>query len=163
MPEVGKRRYVAVIGPGTVTTAQESAWAEDVGRLLASEGVVVVCGGMTGVMESVAKGASSAGGMVIGILPGERRETGNAYLSVAIPTDMGHARNAIVVRTGDAVIAVGGEWGTLSEIGLALKMGKPVIGLGTWELSKGGMPRQAIEMASDAKDAVARALARIRR
>ena len=91
-------------------------------------------GGLTGVMEAASKGAHEAGGMTIGILPGTDRRDANAYVKVALPTGMGEARNALVVRAADAVIAIGGEWGTLSEIALARKTGKPVVGLGSWEL-----------------------------
>jgi len=111
-------------------------------------------------MEAVSRGASANGGTVIGILPGDERRDGNDFLTYALPTELGHARNALVIRAADAVVAVGGEYGTLSEIGLALKMGKPVIGLGTWELAKDGVPRQAIEAVASPEEAVARALAR---
>jgi uncharacterized protein (TIGR00725 family) len=110
--------------------------AEEVGRLLAEAGAVVVCGGLGGVMHAAARGCASAGGIAVGILPGEDRSAGSAHLSVAISTGLGEARNAIVVRTVDAVVAIGGEFGTLSEIALALRMGKPVIGLSTWPLAR---------------------------
>jgi uncharacterized protein (TIGR00725 family) len=126
--------YVAVCGP-SVTTDDEAAWAEEVGRRLAEAGAVVVCGGLGGVMDAVARGASGGGGAVIGILPGDTRSGASPHLTVAIPTGMGEARNALIARAADAVIAVGGEWGTLSEIALAMKMGTPVVGLSTWELS----------------------------
>lgn len=154
--------YVSVIGPGLSPSSEELAWAEEVGRRLAEAGAVLVCGGLGGVMEAAARGAAGAGGTVVGVLPGESRSEGNPHLTVAVPTDLGHGRNAVVVRTGDAVIAVGGEYGTLSEIGLALKMGRPVIGLGTWELSKGGVRDSSVEIAHDPADAVTRALARAR-
>ena len=125
--------YVAVIGP-SVATDEESARAEEVGRLLATEGAVVVCGGLGGVMEAVARGAARAGGTVVGILPGAHREEANEHVTVAVATGMGEMRNALVVRTADAVIAVGGAYGTLSEIALALRTGVPVVGIGTWEL-----------------------------
>jgi uncharacterized protein (TIGR00725 family) len=103
------------------------------GRLLAEQGHVVICGGLGGVMEAVCCGAREAGGAAVGILPGEK-ESANRYVSIAIATGMGHARNAIVVKSSDAVVALPGEHGTLSEIALALKMGKPVISLGGWRL-----------------------------
>lgn len=159
----GQPIYVSVIGPGEAPAEGDLERAEEVGRLLAEAGAILVCGGLGGVMEAASRGARSAGGTVVGILPGESREDGNAFLTVAIPTELSHARNAIVVRSGDAVIAVGGEYGTLSEIGLALKMGTPVIGLGTWELARGGTRCDAIEVASDPADAVSRALARAAR
>ena len=122
-----------MVGAGVATDAQRSA-AEETGRLLAEAGAAVVTGGLTGVMEGASKGAYEAGGVTIGILPGSDRREANAFVKVAIPTGMGEARNALVVRTADAVIAIGGEWGTLSEIALARKTGKPVVGLGSWEL-----------------------------
>src|SRR5262245_52136521 len=128
--------YVAVCGPDPCTR-EVAEQAEEVGRLLAEAGAVVVCGGHGGVMEAASRGASSRG-MVVGILPGSSRTEGNRYLTVSIPTGMGEMRNALIVRSADAVIAIGGEFGTLSEIALALKIGVPVVGLGTWELSKAG-------------------------
>jgi uncharacterized protein (TIGR00725 family) len=125
--------YVAVCGPATATE-QEEEWAEQVGRRLGEAGAVVVCGGLGGVMDAAARGATGAGGIVIGILPGQDRLGASEHLTVAIPTGMGEARNALIARAADAVIAIGGEWGTLSEIALARKMGKPVVGLQTWEL-----------------------------
>jgi len=123
--------YVAVCGPGSAT-GEEERWAEEVGRRLAEAGAVVVCGGLGGVMDAAARGAAAAGGAVVGILPGEDRLGASEHLSVAIPTGMGEARNAIIARAADAVIAIGGEWGTLSEIALARKMGKQVVGIATW-------------------------------
>lgn len=123
--------YVAVCGPGSAT-AEEERWAEEVGRRLAEAGAVVVCGGLGGVMDAAARGAAAAGGAVVGILPGEDRLGASDHLTVAIPTGMGEARNAIIARAADAVIAIGGEWGTLSEIALARKMGKQVVGIATW-------------------------------
>jgi uncharacterized protein (TIGR00725 family) len=134
--------YVAVCGPSAATDEQR-AWAEELGRRLAEAGAIVVCGGLGGVMDAVAQGAGRAGGTVIGILPGETRAGASPHLTVAIPTGMGEARNALIARAADVVIAVGGEWGTLSEIALARKMGTPVIGLGTWDLGRGGV-RQAV-------------------
>lgn len=109
-------------------------------------------------MEAACRGAGEAGGTTVGLLPGDDRREGNAFLSVAIPTGLGEARNALVVRAADAVIAVAGEFGTLSEIGFALKIGKPVIGIGTWELARAGAPVHAIERVPGAEEAVARAL-----
>lgn len=149
--------YVAVIGPAG-GSERELERAEEVGRLLAREGAVLVCGGLGGVMHAAARGCEAEGGLSIGIVPNDDRDPASPHLTVCIATGMGEARNAIVVRSVDAVIAVGGEFGTLSEIALALKMNKPVIGLDTWELSKGGTPRDAIVRASDPADAVAKAL-----
>ena len=152
-----KELYVAVVGPSAGTPA-ELAIGEAVGRLVAEAGAVLVCGGMGGVMEAAAGGAMKAGGKTVGILPTSSRLEGNPYLTVAVATGMGEARNAIVVRTADVVIAVHGEFGTLSEIALALKMERPVVGLGTWELRKAGESVDAIVRATSAEDAVARAL-----
>lgn len=127
--------YVGVCGPG-LADDREAAWAEEVGRRLAEAGAVVVCGGLGGVMDAVARGTRDGGGTVIGILPGETRAGATEHLTVAIPTGMGEARNAIIARAADVVIAIGGEWGTLSEIALARKMGTPVVGLATWELPR---------------------------
>jgi uncharacterized protein (TIGR00725 family) len=125
--------YVAVVGPSEAT-AEELEKAEAVGRLLAEEGAVVVCGGLGGVMEAAARGAATAGGVVVGLLPGLDRAEANPHVTVAITTGMGEMRNALVVRAADAVVAVGGAYGTLSEIALALRADVPVVGLGTWAL-----------------------------
>lgn len=125
--------YVAVIGPSEATP-DEAQVAEAVGRLLAQRGVVVVCGGLGGVMEAVSRGAAAAGGTVLGILPGSDRTDANQYVTVGISTGMGEMRNVLVVRAADAVIAVGGAYGTLSEIAFALRTGVPVVGVGTWDL-----------------------------
>jgi uncharacterized protein (TIGR00725 family) len=150
--------YVAVCGPARASD-RESAWAETVGRHLAEAGAVVVCGGLGGVMDAVARGARAAGGTVIGILPGETRDGASDHLSVALPTGMGEARNALIARAADAVIAIGGEWGTLSEIALARKMGTPVVGLDTWRVARDGLPSDPITEASSPTEAVERALA----
>jgi len=159
---MSREPYVAVIGPSAGTPA-ELAWGQEVGRLIAEAGAVLVCGGMGGVMEAAAGGCANAGGRSVGILPSESRLDANPYLTVAVATGLGEARNAIVVRTADAVIAIRGEFGTLSEIALALKMGRPVIGLGTWELAKDGVPVDAVVRASDPQDAVKTALQLIER
>ncbi len=135
------------------------ALAEAVGRELADREVTVVCGGLGGVMEAACKGAKSAGGRTIGILPGNDPSDANAYVDIPICTGIGYARNVIVVKTGSAVIAVGGAFGTLSEIGHALADGIPVIGLETWSLPQSGPTSGAIEIAADPVDAVERALA----
>ena len=152
--------YVAVVGPGQPEEPSVLEAAELVGRELARRGAVVVCGGRGGAMEAVCRGAASEGGTAIGILPGDDRSEANEWVTVAIPTGLGELRNGLVVRAADAVIAVGGGFGTLSEIGLALRIGRTVIGLGTWELGRGGRPvGDAIVVARDARDAVERALA----
>lgn len=146
--------YVAVCGPATATE-EEKEWAEEIGRRLAEAGAVVVCGGLGGVMDAAARGAATAGGTVIGILPGDDRLGASEHLTVAIPTGMGEARNALIARAADAVIAIGGEWGTLSEIALARKMGKPVVGLATWAL---GDRTDDLVNADSPEDAARRAL-----
>jgi uncharacterized protein (TIGR00725 family) len=152
-----RETYIAVVGP-SAGTPTELAIGEAVGRGIAQAGAVLVCGGMGGVMEAAAGGCADAGGRSVGILPSDSRLDANPYVTIAVATGMGEGRNAIVVRTADAVIAVHGEFGTLSEIALALKMGEPVVGLGTWELGKDGLPVAAIVAASDAGDAVEKAL-----
>jgi uncharacterized protein (TIGR00725 family) len=138
-----------VVGPGDATAEQEAA-AEEVGRLLARRGAVVVCGGLGGVMEAACRGARGEGGVAVGILPGLDRGAANPHASVAIATGLGEARNALVVRAADSLIAVGGAYGTLAEIALALKAGKPVVGLGTWEIDgveRAEGPESAVEAA----------------
>ena len=153
------RPYIAVIGAGTCDET-EAALAEEVGRLLGRAGALVVCGGLGGVMEGACRGAKAAGGATLGLLPGLDRADANTWVDIAVPTGLGEARNVLVVRIADAVIAIGGEFGTLSEIGFALKTGKPVVGLGTWDL-----PRRpdAIVRASSAAEAVSLALERCKR
>jgi uncharacterized protein (TIGR00725 family) len=124
--------------------------------LLAQRGAVVVTGGLGGVMEAASRGARQAGGTTVGILPGSARTTANAWVEVAIPTGLGEARNALVVRAADALIAIGGEYGTLSEIAFGLKAGKPVIGLGSWAID-------GVQPATDAPAAVDLALAQVGR
>ncbi|MEK6777350.1 MAG: TIGR00725 family protein [bacterium] len=138
--------HIGVIGAGR-NEDKTNLMALEVGREVARAGAVLICGGLGGVMESAARGAREEKGTTVGILPGETRDEANPYIDIPIPTDLGHARNAIVVRASDALIAVGGGYGTLSEIALALKMGKPVAGLDTWEI-------RGIHAASHAKEAV---------
>ena len=142
--------HVAVVGAGRAT-AQQAALAEEVGRALADAGALLVSGGLGGVMEAACRGAKAAGGTTLGILPGTDRAQANEFVDVAVPTGLGEARNALVVRAADAVIAVAGEYGTLSEIALALKTGKPVVGLDTWDI-------EGVVAASGPADAVSRAL-----
>ncbi|MEZ0072383.1 TIGR00725 family protein [Planotetraspora sp. GP83] len=150
---------VAVCGPGDCTP-EEAATARTVGRLLAEHGAVVLCGGYGGVMAAVAAGAREAGGIVVGILSGRDRVGSSPDLTVAIPTGMGEARNALIVRAADAVIVVGGSWGTLSELALAQRGGIPLITLGGWRiLDAAGNPVPGPVQAADPADAVRRALA----
>jgi uncharacterized protein (TIGR00725 family) len=145
--------YVAVIGASNATE-WELTHAEALGRSLAEAGCVLVCGGLGGVMNAAARGAQAVGGVSIGILPGDDRDVASRHLTVAIATGFGEARNAIVARSADAVIAVGGEFGTLSEIALALKMGTPVIGIGTWELGRDDLDTDPIVRVKDVDEAI---------
>jgi uncharacterized protein (TIGR00725 family) len=140
---------VAVVGAGRASAEQEQL-AEEVGRELAQAGALVVCGGLGGVMEAACRGAKDGGGSTLGILPGLDRSAANPFVDVAVPTGLGEARNALVVRAADALVAVGGEYGTLSEIALALKTGKPVTTLGSWEIDgvvAAGSPAEAARLA----------------
>jgi uncharacterized protein (TIGR00725 family) len=150
-------RVVSVIG-GATCTKEESQLAEQVGILLAKRGVAVVTGGRTGVMESASRGAVSAGGLTIGILPGSDHVSGNDYLKIAIPTGLGHTRNALVAQSGEAVIAIGGSYGTLSEISYAINIGRKVIGLGTWKAQNANNEEISIIVAQSAEEAVNLAL-----
>lgn len=132
--------------------------AERLGREIAEAGAVMVCGGLGGVMEAAARGAAEAGGLTIGILPGRDASAANRWIRIPLPTGMGEMRNALVVRFADAVIAVGGEWGTLSEIALARKIGIPVVLLGP-----GPADGMGLETAGDPAAAVRAALDRVRR
>ena len=154
-----RRRQVAVIGKGT-PDEELTPLAEEVGRLLAEAGAVVVCGGLTGVMEGVARGASAAGGTVIGIVPSSSQEQANQYCTHVVATGIGHARNLAVVSSGDAVIAIGGEWGTLSEIAFARELGRRVVALSSWTMSPAGEMEggPGIEVASTPAEAVELAL-----
>jgi uncharacterized protein (TIGR00725 family) len=151
------RLYVAVVG-GSMADRDVCQTAEDVGRALAAHGAVVVSGGLGGVMEAACRGAKEVGGTTVGILPGADRRHANPWVDVAVATGMGEARNALVVRTADALVAVGGEFGTLSEIALALRLGKPVVGIATWELARRGRPVDAIVRVDDPEVAAATAL-----
>lgn len=146
------RPYVAVVG-GSAAEDHNWAVAEAVGRGLARRGAVVVCGGLGGVMEAACRGARAENGTTVGILPGDDRAAANPFVDVALPTGMGEGRNALVVRAADALVAVGGGFGTLSEIALALRAGVPVIGVDTWELSKGGEAVDAIIRVEDPDEA----------
>ncbi|MEE9507767.1 MAG: TIGR00725 family protein [Anaerolineales bacterium] len=150
-------KIVSIIG-GADCTDEESALAEHVGVLLANKGVVVVTGGGWGVMEAASRGAASVGGISIGILPGDEHDSGNEYLKISIPTGLGHTRNAIVAQAGESVIAIGGSYGTLSEIGIALKVGRRVIGLGSWEARDASKQDLGILVAQNADEAVNLAL-----
>src|SRR3954465_13313475 len=126
--------YVAVVGPGDADAAAERD-AEAVGEELARAGAVVVCGGLSGVMAAACRGAREAGGMTVGLLPGSDRAAANPWGARALPTGLGARRNGLVVRAADGVLAVRGGFGTLSEIAFALKTGRPVVGVGTWDIA----------------------------
>jgi uncharacterized protein (TIGR00725 family) len=147
-------KYVSVIG-ASQASPELAAQAEELGELLAARGLVVICGGRDGVMGAVAKGVKRGGGVSIGILPEADRDHAAADLTYSVCSAIGHARNLSVVASGDVVIAVGGAWGTLSEIGLARSIGRPVILLGTWGLTppEGGEP-DGVHRASTAAEAV---------
>lgn len=142
--------YIAVIGASGATEEQERA-AEEVGRGLAAAGAIVITGGGGGVMAAASRGADSAGGTVVGILPGLDRAAANAWVGIALPTGLGDLRNGLIARAAQAVVAVGGAYGTLSEIALALNAGLGVVGLGSWEID-------GVEPAPSPSAAVARAL-----
>lgn len=163
------RLVVAVVGAGELVPGRDGvdvgAQAEAVGRALAEAGAVVICGGRGGVMEAACRGAKSAGGTTVGVLPGVDRSAANPYVDLPIATGMGQARNVIVVCSAQAVIAIDGSYGTLSEIAHALKAGIPVVGLGTWELAVHEGDVDAIYRVSEPEEAARRAveLARGRR
>ena len=148
---------IAVIGDSTCS-AQEAKLAETVGESLAQRGATIVCGGLGGVMEAVCRGAKSKGGLTVGILPGQDPSTANPWVDVPVVTGMGEARNVAVVKSAQAVIAVGGRYGTLSEIACALKSGIPVIGLNTWSLSRNGRDDDSIVRVRSAAEAVDKAI-----
>lgn len=153
---------IAVIG-GNVASPELLAKAEAVGSELALRGCTLVCGGRGGIMEAACRGARSRGGHTIGVLPGTDRADMNPHVEFPIVTGMGVARNVIIVRTAEAVIAIGGAYGTLSEIAHALNLGKPVIGLHTWRFSTENIDDDAVIRARDAEDAVEQAIAAARR
>lgn len=154
------RPNIAVVGAGRAGPDHVRD-AEAVGRALAEAGCVVVCGGFGGVMEAACRGAKGSGGTTVGILPGRTAEGANGFLDFVLPTGLGEARNTVIVHCCAALIAVGGEFGTLSEIAFALKVGKPVVGLGTWDLARRGTIVDAFERASSPQDAVAKVLAAV--
>jgi len=154
---INKKKFIAVIGGGQ-PSPQEAKIAEEVGRELARRGAILVCGGLGGVMEAACKGASLEGGITIGILPGDNTQAANPYVQIPIVTGLGEARNIAVVKSTQAVIAIGGSYGTLSEISHALKSGIPVVGLNTWSLSRNGQQDNSIIPAQNPTEAVNKAL-----
>ena len=145
--------YISVIG-ASEATARQYALAEAAGRKIAEAKAILVCGGLSGFMEAAAKGAYEAGGLTVGILPFADRTGANPYLTVALPTGLGHARNYLVAASGDGVLAVGGAAGTLSEIGLALKMGRPVVLLESLDMKAAGLKDELLYIAGDPGKAV---------
>lgn len=144
-----RKQIIGVIG-ASGASLKGIEMAETVGRLIAERGAVLICGGLGGVMEAAARGCALAGGEVLGILPGDSVTSANPYVTLPIVTDMGHARNVIIAQTAHALIAIEGEYGTLSEIAISLKLDKPVIQLNSWpnipNTFKAYLPEQAIEM-----------------
>jgi uncharacterized protein (TIGR00725 family) len=153
--------FIGVIG-GSEVTPEIAEIAEEAGREIARQGAVLVCGGLGGVMEAACRGASAEGGLTIGILPGDDRQAANSYVKIPIVTGIGYARNIIVVKSSQAVIAVDGSYGTLSEIAYALQSGLPTIGLGTWSFSIGGQEDSTIIPAENARVAVEMAMALVK-
>jgi uncharacterized protein (TIGR00725 family) len=143
-------RYAAVVGASRASEAEQRD-AYEIGRGIAAAGVHLVCGGRGGVMAAACRGAREAGGLTIGLLPGLDRDQANEWVQVAIPTGLGELRNGLVVRSAEVVVAVGGAYGTLSEVALALQAGKPVLGVGSWDI-------QGVERQPSARAAVDRAL-----
>ncbi len=152
-----KNIFIAVIGGGDCSP-QIARLAEEVGGEIARHGAILICGGLGGVMEAACKGASSEGGLTVGMLPGDNRRAANPYVQIPIVTGIGYARNVAVVKSAQAVIAIDGSYGTLSEIGHALQSGIPVIGLNTWSLSIAGQVDNSIIPADNPKDAVKKAM-----
>lgn len=153
-----KARPVVSVAGGAMCTPIEAAMAEAVGQGLALAGAILVCGGGPGVMEAACRGAIQAGGLTVGFLPGTQGDTGNPFLSLAVPTGLGEARNVLVVRAGRALIAIGGGYGTLSEIALGLKLGRRVIGLSTWTAANAQSVPAGILSARSPEEAVELAL-----
>jgi uncharacterized protein (TIGR00725 family) len=151
---------IGVVG-GDKCSAEMAGIAEEVGAELARRNCIVICGGRGGVMEAACKGAREAGGFTIGVLPGPDRSEANKYVSVPIVTDMGEARNAIIVLSSQGIIALDGGYGTLSEIALALKRGIPVVGIKTWSLAIDGTKEESILQATTGTEAVAMLLGKI--
>jgi len=149
--------HIGVVGEG-VCSARVARDAERAGAAIAEAGAILFCGGLRGVMEAASRGAARAGGVVVGLLPGFRRRDANRWVTVPVVTGVDQARNVILVRSCDAIVAIGGMYGTLSEIALALKLGIPVIGLRTWRLRQPERRRVPLIVAATPEDAVAQAM-----
>jgi uncharacterized protein (TIGR00725 family) len=155
-----RRRLVAVCGESDPQTSLAEL-AFELGHGIAERDAVLICGGLTGVMEHAARGARAAGGLTIGLLPGDNADEANAYIDFAIATGLGHARNAVLARTADGVVALGGGLGTLSEIALALRHGRPAIGIGTWRFDREGRTEPELPIAASVTDALTWLFARM--
>ena len=153
---------ISVIGAGQAS-AEELRLAEAVGVELAKKGVTLICGGLGGVMEAACRGSSEHGGLTIGILPGDNPKHANPYVELPLATGLGYARNAIVAKSSHSVIAIGGSYGTLSEIAFACQSGLPVISLGSWRILRNNTEDSSIITAKDAVDAVTKALELIKK
>jgi uncharacterized protein (TIGR00725 family) len=163
VPVVEPRAPLIAVCGASAATPEEMAVAEEVGQLLAKRGAVVVCGGLFGVMEGVCRGVSGAGGMSIGLLPGEDPGAANAFVSLALATGLGELRNGLIARSCQGMIAIGGGYGTLSEIALMLRLGRPVCAVSSWKLvpPRGDAADVAIHRAADAAAAVAWLMERV--
>jgi uncharacterized protein (TIGR00725 family) len=148
-----RRRLVAVCGESDPQTPLADL-AFELGRGIAERDAVLICGGLTGVMEHAARGARAAGGLTIGLLPGDDPDEANPYIDIAIATGLGHARNAVLARTADGVVAVGGGLGTLSEIALALRNGRPTVGIQTWRFDRDRRTEPELPTAANPKEAL---------
>jgi uncharacterized protein (TIGR00725 family) len=157
-----KEIIIAVIGTRK-PSPEEGQLAQEVGRELAKNGIALICGGLGGVMAEACRGACAEGGLTIGVIPGDDRKSANPHVRIPIVTGIGYARNVIIIRSAQAVIAVGGGYGTLTEIGYALGAGIPVIGLKTWKISRNNQVDKSIIRADNAKQAVSKALKLIKR
>jgi len=159
---VSHEMIIGVIGDSSCPP-EEAKLAESVGELLAQQGATIVCGGLGGVMEAVCRGAKSKGGLTIGILPGKNSSTANPWVDIPVVTGLGEARNVVVAKSAQAIIAIGGNYGTLSEIAYALKSSIPVIGLNTWSLSRNGQEDDSIIKVQSATEAVDKAISLVKR
>jgi len=149
-----RRRLIAVCGESNPQTAFGDV-AFEIGRGIAQRGAVLLCGGSTGVMEHAARGARQAGGVTIGILPGDDPKAANAYIDIPVATGLGQGRNAVIAYSADGVIAIGGGYGTLSEIALAMRIGRPVVGLQTWRFERRSQTEAPLPVVETAAEALA--------
>ena len=155
-----RRRLVAVCGESDPQTSLADL-AFELGHGIAERGAILICGGLTGVMEHAARGARAAGGLTVGLLPGDEPDDANDYIDLSIATGLGHARNAVLARTADGVVALGGGLGTLSEIALALRDGRPAIGIQTWRFDRQGRTEPELPTAGNVNDALTWLFARM--